>query len=264
MISARSGDFDCQPRKLEDGAVSRHDLIPILSLVGVILDALGGLYLAYDLLGAKRGPLRSVTKAVTYGVMFGGIYALMLGKWFGMSGLLFSGPALSVEIRRRQARELHPLIEAAGLGLIRAIGFGTAGWLSKDFWFGINFGIFCAIGFVASYSIVGPPQNTTAGYPLIDRAIPKRAAFRAASIGLAAVLSGLIHKETDALFYGIRVGLVTGLSSGVLVAIAPMVETWVDRLPDRRLGGYGAFLVLIGSVLQSIQYVLPLLGRPTM
>jgi hypothetical protein len=37
----------------------RHDLIPILSLAGVILDALGGLYLAYDLLGGKRGPLRT-------------------------------------------------------------------------------------------------------------------------------------------------------------------------------------------------------------
>src|SRR6516225_3929617 len=36
----------------------RHHLIPILSLAGVILDALGGLYLAYDLLGGKRGPLR--------------------------------------------------------------------------------------------------------------------------------------------------------------------------------------------------------------
>ena len=33
----------------------RHDLIPVLSLTGVILDALGGLYLAYDLLGGRRG-----------------------------------------------------------------------------------------------------------------------------------------------------------------------------------------------------------------
>ena len=45
--------------------VWRHDLIPILSLTGVLLDALGGLYLAYDLLGGKRGPLRMVTKTAT-------------------------------------------------------------------------------------------------------------------------------------------------------------------------------------------------------
>ncbi len=52
-------------------ATWRHDLIPVLSLTGVILDALGGLYLAYDLLGGKHGPLRTITKSVSYGVMFG-------------------------------------------------------------------------------------------------------------------------------------------------------------------------------------------------
>jgi hypothetical protein len=57
----------------------RHHLIPILSLTGVILDALGGLYLAYDLLGGKKGPLRIVTKSVSYGVMFGSVYGLPLG-----------------------------------------------------------------------------------------------------------------------------------------------------------------------------------------
>jgi hypothetical protein len=40
----------------------RHDLIPVLSLIGVAFDALGGLYLAYDLLGGKHGPLRRITK----------------------------------------------------------------------------------------------------------------------------------------------------------------------------------------------------------
>ena len=58
------------------GDAPRYHLIPILSLAGVILDALGGLYLAYDLLGGKRGPLRIVTKSVSYGVMFGSAYGL--------------------------------------------------------------------------------------------------------------------------------------------------------------------------------------------
>ena len=64
----------------------------------MILDALGGLYLAYDLLGGKRGPLRTITKSVSYGVMFGSIYGLPLGMWFGLAGLVVSGPALSLEI----------------------------------------------------------------------------------------------------------------------------------------------------------------------
>ena len=55
-----------------------------MSLAGVILDALGGLYLAYDLLGGSRGPLRTITKGVSYGAIFGIAYGLPLGVWFGL------------------------------------------------------------------------------------------------------------------------------------------------------------------------------------
>lgn len=65
----------------------RQDLIPILSLTGLILSGLGALYLAYDLLGGKNGPLRMVTKSVSYGVMFASAYGLPLGVWFGLAGL---------------------------------------------------------------------------------------------------------------------------------------------------------------------------------
>ena len=147
----------------------RHHLIPILSLAGVMLDALGGLYLAYDLLGGKKGPLRIVTKSVSYGVMFGSVYGLPLGAWFGLVGLLISGPALNIEIGRREVRRAHPVFEALSFGLLRAVSFGTAGWLSKDSQFGINFGIFCAVGFVAAYLIVGPPTQTSLGRPRIDK-----------------------------------------------------------------------------------------------
>lgn len=124
----------------------RHELIPVLSLTGVMLDALGGLYLAYDLLGGKHGPLRTITKSISYGVMFGFLYGLPLGVWFGLAGLLISGPALSLEIERREIRDDQPFSEALGFGLVRAASFGIAGWLAKDAWFGINFGILSALG----------------------------------------------------------------------------------------------------------------------
>ncbi len=238
----------------------RNSVVPILSLAGVILDGMGGLYLAYDLLGGKNGALRGFTKGVSYGLMFGLAYAVPLGVWFGLAGLLVSGPALSVEIRRRDVRDLHPFVEAMEFGLLRAVSFGAAGWLSRDLWFGVNFGIFCAVGFFAAYLIVDPPTHASSGHPHIDKAVLKRAAFRGVSIGLAALLSGAIHKESQTLLYGAKVGVVTGLSSGVLVAVAPAVEAWVDNLPDRRLGGYGAILVLVGSLFQAIQYLLPLFG----
>src|SRR5277367_290314 len=180
--------------------VWRHDLIPILSLTGVLLDALGGLYLAYDLLGGKRGPLRMVTKTATYAAIFGCAYGLPLGLWFGLAGLLVSGPALSLEIERRDVRDTHPFFESLAFGLLRAASFGAAGWLARDAWFGINFGILSAIGFVATYLILGPPADMSSGRPRIDKAVLKRAVFRGASIGLAAILSGAIHREHHVLF----------------------------------------------------------------
>ena len=234
-----------------------RDLIPILSLTGVILDALGGLYLAYDLLGGKKGPLRAVTKSISYGVIFAAVYWLPLGVWFGLAGLLVSGPSLSVEIERRNVRSRHFFLEALGYSLPRAVSFGVAGWLSRDAGFGISFGILSAIGLIASYLIIGPPIISVR--PRINRAVLKRGALRALTIGLAAVLSGAIHNESQALSYGVEVGLVTGLASGILLSIAPAIEAWVDNLPTYRLGAYGAILVVIGSVLQTVQYLFPLL-----
>jgi hypothetical protein len=81
---------------------------------------------------------------------------------------------------------------------------------------------------------------------------------------LAAVLASAIHHESNMLLYGVKVGMVTGLSSGILLAVAPSVEACVDNLPDRRLGGYGAILVVIGSLLQTSQYVFQLVGLSIM
>jgi hypothetical protein len=114
-----------------------------------------------------------------------------------------------------------------------------------------------------AYLVVGPP-TIGSGRPQIDKKVLKRAAFRGTSIGLAAVLAGVIHKEGNAFSYGLEVGLVTGVSSGILVAVAPAIEAWVNNLPDRRLGGYGAILVLVGSLFQTLQYAFPLAGLSVM
>jgi len=237
-----------------------QDFIPILSLVGVVLDGLGGLYLAYDLLGGKRGPLRTITKSITYGALFAVGYGLLLGLWFGLAGLLVSGPALSLEIERRHTRASHRFSEAVIFGVLRAISFGIAGWLSKDAEFGIYFGIFSALGLVVSYLIVGPPGDLMSERP--KWVAIRRGILRGFGIGLAAVLSGALHREAHVLSYGIEVGMVTGVTSGALVTVAPAIELWADGLPAYRLGAYGAILVLIGSAFQSFQYVIPLVGLP--
>ena len=48
------------------------------NLGGSLLGALGGLFLAYDLLGGKDGPLAGVTRVVTYMFLFAIPYSLGL------------------------------------------------------------------------------------------------------------------------------------------------------------------------------------------
>ena len=56
-----------------------HHLVAKVSAGGICLDVLGGLYLAYDLLGGKYGPLRLLTRMVTYSIVFGVGYGIGLG-----------------------------------------------------------------------------------------------------------------------------------------------------------------------------------------
>ena len=60
-----------------------HHLVASISIAGSCLDVLGSLYLAYDLLGGQHGPLRLLTRAVTYSILFGLGYGLGLGLIFG-------------------------------------------------------------------------------------------------------------------------------------------------------------------------------------
>jgi hypothetical protein len=70
-----------------------------------------------------------------------------------------------------------------------------------------------------------------------------------------------LSREPEALWYGIEIGVVVGVLVNVVAILSPPVEWWVENLPDRTLGGCGAFLVLIGSALQTVQYVAALVSR---
>src|SRR5260370_36454794 len=70
--------------------------------------------------------LRTITKSISYGLMFGSAYGWQLGLWFGLAGLGVSGPALSFEIGRREVRNTHPFFDALAFGLLRAASFGAA------------------------------------------------------------------------------------------------------------------------------------------
>lgn len=242
--------------------LSRPQLIPLLSLTGVVLDSLGGLYLAYDLLGGKRGPLRLLSRLLTYSAIFGLGYGATLGLWFGLVGALVSGPTIEVQLFRRAQGIAPSRVEWALMAALRGLSFGVAGWLAIGHDFGIAFGLLCTLAMQVTYEF-GFGTNIYRAYqkPQLHRGLLLPGFVRGATIGLAGAVSGAITGRPEALLHGVQIGVVVGTLNTTVTILSPSVEWWADNLPERALGGYGAVLVLIGSALQTLQYVAPLISR---
>src|SRR5713226_6190112 len=84
--------------------VDRH-VLAWISIVAIVFDLLGGLYLAYDLLGGEHGPLRTLTRAVTYGIYFGVGYGLAFGPLFGIVSGAAHGITVGWEFSLASRRE---------------------------------------------------------------------------------------------------------------------------------------------------------------
>src|SRR5215471_16291387 len=87
--------------------IDKH-AVALVSIVGSSLDVLGALYLAYDLLGGEHGPLRTLTRGVTYGALFGIGYGLALGPVFGLASGVAHGITLAWEYARASRGRLKP------------------------------------------------------------------------------------------------------------------------------------------------------------
>jgi len=70
-----------------------------ISLLGMGLDVLGGCYLAYDLLGGKRGPLRTMARAAGYQTLFFTGYVIVLGLRYAIVAATGLSILLAIEFR---------------------------------------------------------------------------------------------------------------------------------------------------------------------
>src|SRR5271167_3732801 len=103
--------------------IEKHTLA-LISIVGSSLDVLGALYLAYDLLGGEHGPLRTLTRAVTYGALFAVGYSLALGPVFGVVSGVAHGITLAWEFSRISRHGPNPgFWRDTGMSAIRGCGF---------------------------------------------------------------------------------------------------------------------------------------------
>jgi hypothetical protein len=235
-----------------------HHTIAVVSITGTCLDVLGSLYLAYDLLGGRHGPLRLLTRVVTYSLVFAVGYGIGLGPSFGLVNGVTTGFTTSIELNRAaMGLEHYPLKWEAVFAAIRGIGFGVGLYRMLGLRFAIAFAILVTIGQVIAYSRgVRPAISYSASRRprFTSRQFWTTLARTVGYIVTALVCSNFVHHVEHAWAFAIRVGLVTGIVTGVGQTVNPFIEYYVDNLRERRLGAFGIGLILCGFALQSVQY----------
>jgi hypothetical protein len=72
----------------------------MVSMIGMTFDSVGGLYLAYDLLGGNDGPLSRLTRIVNYSLMFFLIFILGFSLKFALVAGIGLGTATAFHMQR--------------------------------------------------------------------------------------------------------------------------------------------------------------------
>jgi hypothetical protein len=235
-----------------------HHTVASISIAGSCLDVLGSLYLAYDLLGGQHGPLRLLTRAVTYSIMFGIGYGLGLGLIFGVASGLATGLTIAIELNRMAKRQDHYSLPWETLfSATRASAFSAALYPQVGLRFAILYAVLLTSGQVMFYVRGVRPAllYTTTRRPIFARLLIWSAVLRTAGYIAAALLcSALVRHLDHPWLFALRLGLVTGVVTGLGTAFSPYVEYYADNLPQRRMGVVGIALMFCGFALQSVQY----------
>jgi hypothetical protein len=78
-------------------------------------------------------------------------------------------------------------------------------------------------------------------------------------IAAAVLCSAVVRHVEHPWLFAVRLGVVTGIVTGVGVALSPYVEYYAENLPQRRMGVVGVALMFCGFAMQSLQYWLAML-----
>jgi hypothetical protein len=144
---------------------------------------------------------------------------------------------------------------------IRGVGFGGGLYRMVGVRFAVAFAALITIGQVLAYSRgMRPALDYAAALRprLTQRQFWGTVIRTLGYIATALICSALIYHVDHPWSFALRVGLVTGVVTGVGVTLNPYIEYYADRLPERRLGVFGIGLILCGFALQSLQYWLAL------
>lgn len=192
-----------------------HHTIAAVSITGIGLDVLGGLYLAYDLLGGQGGPLRLLTRAVTYAIVFGIGYGMGLGLYVRLATGAATGVTLAIELQRAaRTHDHYPLRWEAVFSALRGLAFTVGLYSATGFPFAITFGALLTAGQIVAYTRGMRPSLDYAANarPRLTRRQLWGVAERTVGYIVAALLcSAAVGHLAHAWSFALRLGLVSGL-----------------------------------------------------
>jgi hypothetical protein len=241
--------------------VDKHT-VALISIVGSSLDVLGALYLAYDLLGGEHGPLRTLTRGVTYGVLLGVGFGIALGPVFGLASGVAHGITLAWEFSRASKHKPKPgFWYDSVMCAIRGAGFALGATFLYGGIFGATFGALSTVGQAIAYRFgIRPTMDyQPATRPRVTKNQFLAVVNRTIGYTVAGYISALAAQQVNALSVGLKTGLVIGVVTVIVNACIPFVEWSADHVPEKRMGVFGLGLILVGFALQSVQYWLALL-----
>ncbi len=237
------------------------------AVAGIGCDAIGGVYLTYELLGGRSGPLGLGVRVATYGLIFGLGYGLVFGPFFGAVAGVGLGGILALEFWRvayhQRKYGSSPLFHLPYFGVARGLllGFACLHRFGREFAF--VFGALNALLLAIVYRLrYAPTYDYEAGAGASFRLRAwKSGLVRAFAVGLAGALTGWFESRSfGALGFGLTIGLTVGAVSALVGAVSPRFEWWIENLPERQLAVIGLAMIGLGLTLQSIQYLVVIFG----
>jgi hypothetical protein len=237
-----------------------------ITIVGMIFDVLGGLYLAYEVLGAgSDGYLRRITRIANYSVIETLILLLLMGPKFALVAGIGMGGAVGWHIDRIAHSKPDTLLFLACLGLLRAIAVSSALCIVGHQHFAVFvFFLLIVISIVLPRFNVSPAAFYEVGVrPQLKKEQLIIAVLFGAIAGGAALMGSYISAggNTHHIEFAFAGQLALAISCAILAvsSLSPMIEYVADNLPDRFFGYLGVAMFRTGFVIQAIPSLVVLL-----
>ena len=227
----------------------------VITVIGMTCDVMGGLYLAYDLLGGENGPLARLTKIVNYSVLLVLLFLTTMGLKFALIVGIAFGTALGLHFDRAGKGIPDTYKFLLLTAILRGSAITGAVSLKENYILGLTMGILVfTMSMVLPKMRISPSMLYHSGKKpqLTLKQVIIALGLMAAAIGSGLLGASIAHGDAQTITFVIRFGVTFGFAIFVVSTISPLIEWYSDHLPPQTFGTAGVVLFIVGFLIQSI------------